>query len=354
MREGQQLFFRTSLEIIRLLGEGAFGKVYLVRKNFLNGLLPRDYALKCFHSEIGPEVLKAEAEAMFQVRSAHCVTVHSVEEFEDAQGLLMEYVEGLTLEEVCRTYDLSIDESDCIFSQIREGLGDLFAQKLIHGDLSPRNIMIDRKGRVVLLDFGLSSVLKDRVVGSPVYFSKSRQEGNAPTFQDDLFALSLLRYDIENRLIGRNAPTWFWEERKSNVVEADLAQISEVKVPKSLEIKIEMMIHARSEPAHTMAFQNVSGRGLTFKLVNIFFLLLTLWTSVGSTRESRYGLLAFRTLKWVKISLEDGRVFNSHESEVQISPGTHRISWQTAKKTGVKVLEVREKERKVLRDSDFN
>ena len=89
MRAGQRLQSRSSIEVIRLLGEGGFGRVYLVKKPFLNGLLPRLFALKRFHSDNKMDSLMAEARALFKVRSNHCVTVHSVEDFGDGSGLLL-------------------------------------------------------------------------------------------------------------------------------------------------------------------------------------------------------------------------------------------------------------------------
>jgi len=352
MEEGQQILFRSSLEIIRLLGEGAFGRVYLVKKNFLNGLLPRFYAFKVFHEGIGADIFKAEATALFQVRSHHCVGVHSIEEFDSGRGLLLEYVDGVTIEELAKCFELNQEEIDSIVSQIYQGLMDLQSYQQIHGDLSPRNIMVDRKGRVVLLDFGLTNVVeKGVVVGQPAYLSWSRMSGALPTFEDDRFALSLIKYDLEKKLIGKKTPQWFWEQRKKEA-HFDFPNPSG-QVPRSLMNKVEKLIGLRENPHRTVLQSLVSKNNSFFRALNLLFLLLVVSTTNASSRNLAQAHLAIRSIKWVTVELSNGEKISSNQDDRILTPGVHLLKWKTAKKTGVKILKLQDNQRVILSDSDF-
>lgn len=371
MQKGHRVVLKSSFEILGLLGEGAFGQVFLVKKNFLNGLLPRYFALKCFHSNSSIEVLRAEAEAMFRVRSKHCVTVHSVEEVEGKFGILMEYVEGITLKNLFQSGDLNLEERNYIIGQVYKGLNDLFTQGLLHSDLNPRNILIDRNGRVVLVDFGLSNLFSDGcTIGSPAYFSPNRFIGAAATEHDDLYALKLIAYDMEAGLLGKSAPDWFWERRKNDVTAQDFtpALYIDMPTPKALLQKVEAVLEKQNSYDRTYNFSNdlsddcaraVNGRRLSGKryrhqVLNVLFLSALLVTSPAPSRTALTAAISLRSLSWIQIQFNDGTIVSSHDQEVSISPGIHYVKWQTAKKTGEKTIHIKDKQRLILSDSDFN
>ncbi len=358
MQAGQKIFLNTSFEIVRLLGEGAFGKVFLIKKNFLNGLLPRHYAFKLFHSSASADVLKAEAEAMFKLRSPHCAVVHSVEELGDGRGLIMEYIEGVSLDELGRTYPLTSNEGRYIVQQCGLGLEDLFKHGQLHGDLSPRNIMIDKAGRVVLVDFGLSQVLPSEVMGNPAYLSPSRTGGRPSTPEDDLFALKLIAFDISNRLIGKTAPLWFWEERKQKALVAGQTPVLEksVPLPQSLLRKIEMILHMKAQKKDTL-ISSAAIIKLHFTRARVFsFLLLgiLLSTSPASSRWVAQARFSLRSLHWIEVRFPEGTVVRSRDQEVQLPAGIYSVRWQTSRKTGIKTIELKENQSLTLSDLDFD
>lgn len=350
MREGQKLLSKSSIEVIRLLGEGGFGRVYLVKKSFLNGLLPRFYALKCFHNNIGIDVLMAEARALFGVRSNHCVTVHSVEEFEGGCGLLLEFVDGVTLEELGKTHTLSVEEQGNILLQTQLGLDDLTAAGLTHGDLTPKNIMITKNGEVVILDFGLPSFFSNGVVvGAADYMSESRRQGKAPSLEDDIYSLRLIAFDMENNLIGRPKPPRALLSLDNSLLKM---QTATRKASPSLKSKVQGIIAAREYSTRTRVFGDGPPAKI-LRLVNFLFILMLLPAAQASSRKFSEAWLSIRSLNWIEVETS-GRTLSSSQEGLSLPPGKHVLKWQTAKRTGIKSVELAENEKCTLVDSDFD
>lgn len=356
IQEGDKLTVRASFEVLHVLGEGAFGRVYLVKKNFLDGHLPRYFALKVFSPDTSLEVLKAEAEAMFGIRSRHCVTVHSVEKYRDHHGLLMEYVDGVTLEDLAKNVALTKDEVANICFQAHVGLHDLFLQDLFHGDVHPRNILIDRSGRVVLVDFGLAHIFSQGTIfGDPKYLNEARELGKTPCARDDIYSLKLIKFDLVNGNIGRIAPEWFWKKRKTEFIEEDVhfedgEALSHVRVG----LKVENLLEARAQKNKTLL--RVGGQTFNFKLKFITFVLLVglFSTPQAPSRGIAQVWVEIRALKWMEISFPNGMRITSDQQGARLMPGTYQVKWRTAKKSGIKTLQVHRGQTLLLSEHDFN
>lgn len=108
----------------------------------------------------------------------------------------MEWIDGITLLDLARYVlipDVLIEE---LIAQIQEGLKDLARAGLVHGDLSPANILIDKLGRVRLIDFGGLSEGARELLGTPAYMAPEIWRGDSPSFKSDLFALGLIEADL--------------------------------------------------------------------------------------------------------------------------------------------------------------
>ena len=250
---------------------------------------------------------------------------------------------------MAKNFALSVDERRSIVGQIGIGLGDLFAAGLIHGDLTPKNIMVDRNGRVVLLDFGLPTLAKGTIVGAFDYMSDARKNGNAPSKEDDLFALDLIAFDLENSLIGQKKPP------RNLLSIPSLGKTfgsTSVKAPASLRTKVNQLLEGREDGIRTRVFsENYDFRFL--RLVNLL-IILALVPGTQASNRGREAWLAVRSLNWVEVQVGDGRTVSSNQDRLRISSGKHLLKWRTAKKTGILSFEVTENQDLVLRDSDFN
>ena len=157
-----------SYEILSALGAGGMGEVYRARDTRLD----RDVAIK-----ILPEAFAADAErvARFQreakvlasLNHPHIAAIYGLEDADGVKALVMELVEGETLEEKLRHGGLPVDEALSIARQIAEALEAAHERGIIHRDLKPANIKVRPDGTVKVLDFGLAKAFDPTGSSSP-------------------------------------------------------------------------------------------------------------------------------------------------------------------------------------------
>jgi eukaryotic-like serine/threonine-protein kinase len=140
--------------VVRRLGEGAMGVVYLVYDEDLD----RRVALKIIRSDSGlrPDHLRREAQALARLSHPNVVQVHEVGQHEGEVFIVMEYVPGKTLREWSRDPLRTVEEIVLGFVQAGRGLVAAHAVGLVHRDFKPDNAVVDEHGRVRVLDFGVA------------------------------------------------------------------------------------------------------------------------------------------------------------------------------------------------------
>lgn len=152
------------LEILELLGQGGMGAVYKARQLKLDRLV----ALKVLSAEAGRDAAFAErfmreARALARLNHPHIVTIH---DFGEAGGLfyfLMEFVDGPNLRDLLRAGPMDLARTLAIIPQICDALQYAHDEDVVHRDVKPENILLDRKGRVKVADFGLAKLLSGEV-----------------------------------------------------------------------------------------------------------------------------------------------------------------------------------------------
>src|SRR5687768_16848846 len=167
-------------EIVRVLGKGGMGTVYLARDQRLD----RQVALKVLNTdELGSEEARLrfmrEARSAASIRHQNVATIYEVGETVDGQPfLVMEYCEGETLAQRMRTRPLTAGEFLSIATQIAAGLTAAHEQGVVHRDIKSANIIIEPTGVVKILDFGLAKLLRREIDAgreAPSYASTSGQ-----------------------------------------------------------------------------------------------------------------------------------------------------------------------------------
>ena len=146
-------------KIIEKLGEGGMGILYLAVDININ----RKAVLKFLPQDVSsdPDIdsrFKREAQAAGSLSHPNIVTIYDVGIHDDKTFIAMEYVEGKTLRDLIKNDELSIEQIKNISIQICEGLNEAHRKGIIHRDIKPENILIDEKGRVKIVDFGLAKV----------------------------------------------------------------------------------------------------------------------------------------------------------------------------------------------------
>jgi len=183
------------------LGEGSFGRVYRAH----DPRLQRDIALKIYKAVPADgaetEAVFAEGRLLARIKHANVVVVHDLEAQGGEVGLSMELIEGRTLaDEVRANGPLGFREAGLIAIDLCRALAAMHAAGLVHRDVKPQNVMRERGGRSVLMDFGLgrdvrqSPVLDAERVGTPLYMAPEVFAGARATVASDIYSLGVLLF----------------------------------------------------------------------------------------------------------------------------------------------------------------
>jgi serine/threonine-protein kinase len=172
-------------------------------------MLERWVAIKLMHRDISndPDQLerfRREARAVAQLNHPHVVTVIDAGEDDGAPYIVFEYVEGETLKErIRRLGRLPVSEAVAYAIEIGRALESAHANRLVHRDVKPQNVLIDRDGRAKVTDFGIARSLEaegltatGRVLGTTDYVSPEQALGHEVTGQSDIYSLGIVLYEM--------------------------------------------------------------------------------------------------------------------------------------------------------------
>jgi len=189
--------------IIALLGRGGMGEVY--RATDLT--LGQSVALKFLPEEASRnqrllERFHGEVRVARLVSHPNVCRVYDIGEIEGAPFISMEYVDGEDLAELLtRIGRLPADKALETARKLCAGLAAAHDRGVIHRDLKPQNIMMNKRGEVVIMDFGLAAIA-DQLTGpearngTPAYMAPEQLRGEAVTAKSDIYALGLVLYEI--------------------------------------------------------------------------------------------------------------------------------------------------------------
>ncbi|MHC4405351.1 MAG: WD40 repeat domain-containing serine/threonine protein kinase, partial [Planctomycetota bacterium] len=191
-------------EVLDVIGRGGMGVVLRAHDPKLN----RVVAAKVLAPEFAANATARkrflqEAQAAAAVSHPHVVTIHAVDETDKTPYLVMEYVDGLSLQDkIERVGHLELKEILRIGVQIAGGLAAAHAHGLIHRDIKPGNVLLENGvERVRITDFGLAQAVDDvawsragEVAGTPQFMSPEQTQGHTVDQRSDLFSLGCVLY----------------------------------------------------------------------------------------------------------------------------------------------------------------
>jgi serine/threonine protein kinase/tetratricopeptide (TPR) repeat protein len=198
----------SHFKIIEKLGEGGMGVVYKARDTKLG----RDVALKFLPESLTPtkedrERFTREAKAAASLSHPNICTIHNIDDHEGTPFMVMEYIEGETLREKISSGGLTPEAALDYGSKIAGALTEAHEHGIIHRDIKPENIMVDAKGRIKVMDFGLAKLKQARnitktgsTVGTLAYSSPEQIRGEEVDHRSDLFSIGIVLYEM---LTGR-------------------------------------------------------------------------------------------------------------------------------------------------------
>jgi hypothetical protein len=187
------------------LGSGGMSTVYLARDETLE----RSVAVKVLHQEISDQpdqIERFRREARTVARLSHPNVVAVIDAGEDGgyPYIVFEYVPGETLKaRIDAAGHLPLDEAAAYAIEIGRGLAAAHAQRLIHRDVKPQNVLVDAEGRAKVTDFGIALSLESdgltktgRVLGTTDYVSPEQAMGNDVDPRSDIYSLGVLLYEM--------------------------------------------------------------------------------------------------------------------------------------------------------------
>ncbi len=192
-------------EILEQIGEGGMGCVYKVRDQELDKVI----ALKLIRSEQAgdPTTVQRFKQELILARQVTHKNVVRIYDFGEADGLkffTMEYIDGESLKDVIRRSG-GIQPTEALpwIRQMLEALREAHLQGVIHRDLKPQNIMIDRNGEARLMDFGIARATDTNtmtatgaVMGTPDYISPEQAYGEKADRQSDLYSFGVILFEM--------------------------------------------------------------------------------------------------------------------------------------------------------------
>lgn len=214
----QENLINGRFKIIKVLGRGGMGEIYLAEDNKLQ----RKVAIKSIGDNAAHDCdskarFLREARAASQLDHPNICTIYEIASENDSEYIIMQYVDGVTLDQLQKLKPLTTSHIIDIALEISDGMLDAHARNIVHRDLKPGNIMIDKSGKVKILDFGLAKICsgskmngesshtqadlteKGVVMGTVAYMSPEQAKGLELDGRSDIFSFGVLLYELLER-----------------------------------------------------------------------------------------------------------------------------------------------------------
>ena len=205
---GRQL---NHYHVSALVGAGGMGAVWKAR----DAKLDRDVAIKTFAERLDPlkdplARFEREARLLASLNHPNIATIHGFEEDQGIRFLVLEFIDGETLDDRLRRSAIPLEESLRLARQITEALDAAHEKGVIHRDLKPANIKINGEGIVKVLDFGLAKALEvadsplpnieatdeRMIMGTAAYMAPEQLAGRKVDKRADIWAFGVVLYEM--------------------------------------------------------------------------------------------------------------------------------------------------------------
>ena len=205
--------FGARYKVLGVLGKGGMGEVFRAFDNELHG----EVALKVVRDDNEASLARFRREIALsrKVTNANVLRVYDLAEHDGLRFLAMEYVDGEDLAALLRRDGrLPLERALALFRQVCVGLAAAHAQGVVHRDLKPQNVLVDKEDHVRVADFGIARSIGESgmtatgaVIGSPAYMSPEQVKGEAVDERSDIYSLGVMLYQLVAGATPFQAPT---------------------------------------------------------------------------------------------------------------------------------------------------
>ena len=197
--------FADRYQVIEELGIGGMGRVYKVQ----DSKVEEKIALKLLNPGMGVDAdtierFRNELKLARKISHRHVCRMYDMSEVDGIPFITMEYVPGEDLKSLIRRIgQFTIGKAVFIVKQICEGLVEAHRLGVVHRDLKPQNVMIDREGNARIMDFGIARSLRTKgitdtgiIMGTPEYMSPEQVEAKEIDSRTDIYSLGIILYEM--------------------------------------------------------------------------------------------------------------------------------------------------------------
>jgi serine/threonine protein kinase len=372
-------------KIDKVVGHGQTATVFRALREDSRGHSSQAVALKILNNKTSVPSLRREFEALARIDSPHCVRVLGWENLAEGCALVLEWIDGVNLLELgqssAKGAGLADGIVDEILAQAFAGLRALQENGLFHGDISPRNILVDRQGCVKLIDFATVPNTESELIGTQAYLSPELWRGGTHSLEADLFALGILEHDLAGGFrsvpVNQNACRerafafstqsvgLLSTEPRNRVIPSMRSKIAErtalaALVNKIVDARVLYLQTAtcaqepRAELSSPGRWQRRSPRRLAalLAMVAIGATAPVRAQAPGYAAENRASL-ELRTQNWVEIEINGKPVGYAPILVRGLKAGSHRLGWKTRLGKGEMQIELQAGEVLKLSEADL-
>ncbi|NOR11621.1 MAG: protein kinase, partial [Candidatus Aminicenantes bacterium] len=248
--------FANRYDVLEELGRGGMGRVYKV----FDKRIREEIALKLLRSDIAddPQVVERFSNELKFARKIVHKNVGRMYDLGEEEGILyitMEFVPGEDLKAfIKRASQLSIGKSIAIVEQVCEGLVEAHKLGVVHRDLKPQNIMIDKAGNAHIMDFGIARSLNAEgitdagvIIGTPEYMSPEQVGGEDVDQRSDLYSLGIILYEMVSGRVPFQSDSAFAVGMKHKSEKPQAPQTIDPQIPDNLNRMILKCLEKEKE-----------------------------------------------------------------------------------------------------------
>jgi serine/threonine protein kinase len=207
-------------QIVEHLGRGGMAEVYKAYQPALD----RFVAIKLMHSFLADDKdflgrFQREAKAIGRLRHPNIVQVHDFDVEEGMYYMVMEFIDGYTLKKqlvdlAAENQMLSVGEALRVTRDVAAALAYAHKRDMVHRDVKPANVMINKENQVILTDFGIAKILSGpqftasgAMIGTPAYMSPEQGLGEPGDARSDIYSLGIMLFQMITGQLPYDADT---------------------------------------------------------------------------------------------------------------------------------------------------